>query len=109
MTRPLPKAEWPNISEEEYNRIVKKNFAFPPEKKTGLWAKIKVIVGAAPTYLVVAAAVVPIVAEEVGNVLPAGAGAVVAQVAITLTGVLGAAIAIIRRVTPVLPSQRGIL
>ena len=76
---------------------------------SNLTAKIKVVATAFPTYLVIAAAVVPILSEELAKVLPSGAATVVGSLSLTVVGVLAAAISIIRRVTPVIKSDRGIL
>lgn len=69
--------------------------------------RIRVVLSAAVTYLTVAAVVIGIFAEEIGNVfnLPDS----VSNIVVGVLGAIGVAIAIIRRVTPVLPSQRGIL
>lgn len=74
-----------------------------------LLARARVILTAAPTYLVAAGAVVTIVADEVSKLLPPGWQDNAAQIAGAAVGILGAAVAIIRRVTPVLPAERGIL
>lgn len=74
-----------------------------------LLARIRVILTAAPTWLVFAALTVPIVTEEVAKVLPASWAERVVTIGGYVVGWLGAAIAIVRRVTTVLPSERGIL
>ncbi len=74
-----------------------------------LLARARVILTAAPTYLVAAGTVVAMVADEVSKVLPAGWQDNAAQAAGFVLGIIGAAIAIVRRVTPVLPAERGIL
>lgn len=74
-----------------------------------LLKRARVILTAAPTYLVAAGAVVSIVADEVSKVLPAGWQDNAAQLAGAAVGIIGAAVAIVRRVTPVLPHERGIL
>jgi small neutral amino acid transporter SnatA (MarC family) len=72
-------------------------------------ARTKVVLSAAVTWLVVAAAVLAIIAEELAKVLPDGPGQAVARVLGIALMAIGCAIAIIRRVTPVLPDERGIL
>lgn len=72
-------------------------------------AKIRVVLSAAVTWITVASGVVVIVADEAAKVLPSGAAEDVAAVAVRVVAVLGAAVAIIRRVTPVLPDQRGLI
>lgn len=74
-----------------------------------LWAKVVVVLKAAPTWLTAASAVIIIFSEEIGAVLPAGTAETVGQWAAIAVGWLGAAVSIIRRVTPVLPDERGIL
>jgi hypothetical protein len=67
-----------------------------------LWRRARVVLTAAPSYLVAASTAVTIVMEEVDAPGVAKYGAIA-------VGALGAAIAIIRRVTPVLPDDRGLL
>ena len=74
-----------------------------------LVAKLKVILKAAPTWIITAALIVPIVADEVGKVVPAGWQDNVVSISGRVLAILGAAAAIIRRVTPVAKDQRGIL
>jgi hypothetical protein len=71
--------------------------------------KIKVIAFSAVTWLTAASAVVVILADEIAKVLPGGYQDDVARWALIVGGVLTAAINIIRRVTPVIPEDRGIL
>lgn len=73
------------------------------------WERVKVVWRAAPTWLTGASVVVGVVAEEIADVLPAGAAEDVGHVALVVVAWLGAAIGIIRRVTPVPPEERGIL
>ena len=69
--------------------------------------RIRVVLTAAVTYLTLAAVVLGIFSEEIGNVfqLPDAVGQVIAAVASTIA----VAIAIIRRVEPVIPSRRGLV
>lgn len=69
--------------------------------------RLRVILTAAVTWLVAIAAVLAIVAEEIADAFGADFPALVwiARVAV----VIGVAIAIIRRVTPVLPEARGVV
>lgn len=71
--------------------------------------RARVILKAAPTYLVAAGAVVSIVADEVAKVLPTGWQDNAAQIGGAVAGVIGAAVLIVRRVTPVLVAERGLL
>jgi hypothetical protein len=75
----------------------------------GTIARIKVLATAAVTWLLVASTIVTIASEEIAAVLPAGTATTVGAVALKVVAVIGAAVAIIRRVTPVLPDQRGLL
>lgn len=74
-----------------------------------LVARARVVLRAAPTYLVALSTIVSIVAEEVAAVLPAGPATTVGVIAVRVVAVLAAAVAIIRRVTPVVDSQHGLL
>lgn len=64
--------------------------------------RVRVVLSAAVTWLVFAATVVTIVLQEVD--VPA-----VTRFGGYALTVIGVAVAIIRRVTPVLPSERGVL
>jgi len=74
-----------------------------------LIARARVILTAAPTYLVAAGAVVSVVSSEVSKVLPSGWQDNALQIGGAIGAIIGAAIAIVRRVTPVLVSERGLL
>ena len=74
-----------------------------------LIARIKVVLAAAVTWIVVASTVVTLASDEIAEVLPAGDAETVGAVAAKIVAVLGAAVAIIRRVQPVIESERGIL
>jgi len=74
-----------------------------------LVARAKVVLTAAPTYLVAAAVLIPFVVDQLATVLPTTWSETVAQVAGKAVAVLGVAVAIIRRVTPVPAAQRGLL
>jgi hypothetical protein len=71
--------------------------------------KVRVVLTAAPTWITAAATLVTIFSEEIGGLLPAGAAESLASAGAIVLAWLGAAINIIRRVTPVLPEERGIL
>ena len=74
-----------------------------------MFARIQVLLRAVPTYLTLAAVIVTILSQELADALPGNAATVVVKVAgVTLT-VIGAATAIVRRVTPVLENERGLL
>lgn len=70
-------------------------------------ARLRVILSAAVTWLVTLAAVLVIVIDELGSV--AGIPAGVIKALGSLLTIVGVAVAIIRRVSPVLPAARGIL
>lgn len=72
-------------------------------------ARIKVVLTAAVTWLVAASLVVTIVSSELADVLSDGTAETVAAVSLKIVAWLGAAVSIIRRVTPVLPDQVGLL
>lgn len=74
-----------------------------------LAARILVVLKAAPTYLVAAGAVVTIVADELAKALPNGWQDNAVQIGGAVAGVIAAATAIIRRVTPVVEAERGLL
>lgn len=74
-----------------------------------LLARLVVIARAVPTWCTIAALAAPIVAEEAATVLPAPWSDRVTAVALTVAGVAGAVVTVIRRVTPVLEHERGIL
>lgn len=71
--------------------------------------RIKILFTSVPTYLVAGSTVVTILSEEIAEVLPTSASETVAAVALKVVGVLGAAVSIIRRSTPVIFPQRGLL
>lgn len=79
------------------------------EKLKRLRDRIVVILKAAPTYLVLASTVLTVIADELAKILPTPWAERLTALVITVTAALAAAIAIIRRVTPVLPEERGIL
>lgn len=74
-----------------------------------LLARIKVLLKAAPTYLAAAGVLVAILADEIGKLAPSGWQDNAVQILGSLAGIIAAATAIVRRVTPVLPKQRGLL
>ena len=73
------------------------------------FARVRVVLKAAPTYLVLVSATATIVTDEVAKVLPSGWQDNALQIGGVIVSVLGAAVAIVRRVTPVLDSQKGLL
>lgn len=75
---------------------------------TELFERAKVVLKAAVTYLTLALAVVSIVVAELAEALPDQTEALVSwggRIIVWLT----VAVTIIRRVTPVIPSDRGLL
>ena len=72
-------------------------------------ARVKVLFGAAPTYLVGAAVVVSAVTSEIADALPGDAATAVTKVGGWLLSAVAVATAIVRRVAPVLESQKGLL
>lgn len=74
-----------------------------------LLARVRVFLKSAPTYLVAAGAIVTIIVDEASKVLPHGWQDNAVQIGGTVAAIIGAAVTIIRRVTPVLPEERGLL
>lgn len=74
-----------------------------------LIARIKVILTAFPTYASVVAVVLTFVGAQVAEHFDGDVSKWITKVVAGLVAVIGAAIAIVRRVTTVLPEQRGIL
>lgn len=72
-------------------------------------ARLAVLAKAAPTYLLIAATVVTVGSQYLADALPGDTATTVTKVAGVLLGIIGAATTIVRRVTPVLPAQRGLL
>lgn len=75
---------------------------------TKVVAVVKVVVTAAPTYLAAAALAIPEIAHQIGTIFPGAAERITAD-GLTTVGVIGAVLAVIARVTPVLKAERGIL
>ena len=73
------------------------------------WARIVVILKAAPTWLIAASTIITIASEEIVKILPDNLDITATRYATAALGALGAAIVLIRRLTPVLPDERGIL
>lgn len=73
-----------------------------------LMAKVKVVLTALPTYMTAAAIAITLIAHQLAEVLPDKAAGIVQWSAI-IAGFLTTAVTVITRVTPVLPSQRGLL
>lgn len=69
--------------------------------------KAIVVLKAAPTYLVALATIVGIFVDELAEIGPLPP--IVMTILLSLVAVIGAAVTIIRRVTPVLESARGIM
>ena len=71
-------------------------------------ARARVVLVNAVTWLQVASAALVIGSEEIGKAIPEISDDVAAW-AVRIAAVLGAVVATIRRVTPVLPAERGLL
>lgn len=74
-----------------------------------LIARIGVLLRAAPTYLAAAGVIIAIIADEVGKLAPSGWQDNAIQILGVLAGIIAAATAIVRRVTPVAPADRGLI
>lgn len=72
-------------------------------------ARVRVVLTAAVTWITAVAAVIPFIADDIADQLPSGAAEQVTKYALLAVAWLGAAVSIIRRVTPVLPDERGVL
>lgn len=70
--------------------------------------KAKVVASAAVTYLTAAAVLITVAHEEIAGLLPEGQAEDVGRWVVVLLGWLAAAVTIIRRVTPVDPTERGL-
>ena len=71
--------------------------------------RARVLLKAAPTYLVVAAVVVSTVTNEIADALPGDASTAIVKIGGKIVAAIGAAVAIVRKVAPVLDSQKGLL
>lgn len=75
-----------------------------------LIARLKVLLGAAPTYLAAAGVIIALLSDELGKLAPSGWQDNAIQALGVLAGIIAAATAIVRRVTPVLnKSEIGLL
>lgn len=74
-----------------------------------LLSRVRVLLTAAPTWLAGAGVVVAVVSEEVAKNLPSGWEDNALQIGGIAAGILGSALAIVRRVTPVFGAERGLL
>ena len=74
-----------------------------------LIARLKVIVTALPTYLAIVVLAAPMVAQSASEVLPTPWSQRVTALCLTAAAAAASAIALIRRVTPVINTQRGLL
>ena len=75
---------------------------------TDFLARLRVLLTAAPTYIQTATAVVVIFRDEIGNAVPSLSASVGAW-SVTVLAVLVGAANIVRRVSPVLAAERGLL
>lgn len=74
-----------------------------------LLARVRVLAGAAVTYLVALGAILAIIVDELAPFADDPAVAWVLRILGILATVVAVSVAIVRRVTPVLPSERGLL
>lgn len=72
-------------------------------------ARLRVLLGAAPTYLAAIGAVLAIVIDELAGFADQPGVEWVVRIAGVVLTIVGVATAIVRRVTPVIDSQRGLL
>lgn len=71
--------------------------------------RVRVVLGNIATWLIGAAAVIGIFAEEITDLLPDDWEGPWSQAVVVVLAVIAAAVAIIRRVTPVIGEQQGLL
>lgn len=76
---------------------------------SNLIARIKVLFNAAPTYLAAAGVIIALLADEIGKLAPSGWQDNAVQILGVLAAIVASATAIVRRVTPVAPEQRGLI
>lgn len=76
---------------------------------TNLLARVQVLLGAAVTYLVALGAILAIIVDELAPFAADPAVAWVVRILGILATVVAVSVAIVRRVTPVLPTERGLL
>lgn len=74
-----------------------------------LWQGALVLAKALPTYLAIAAAVIPVLASSIADVVPNGWEDDVVRWGLTAAGIITAVTQVVKRVTPVLKHQQGIL
>lgn len=71
--------------------------------------RVVIVAKAVPTYLVAASLIVSVATQEISEELDGETATNVVRIGGKIVAWLGAAIAIIRRSTPVIKSQRGLL
>lgn len=74
----------------------------------GLGHRLVVIVKAAPTWLAAIVTAAPIIATALADQLPTAWAADVTNVGVRVVAIAGAAIVVIRRLTPVAKADRGL-
>ena len=79
------------------------------ERLSKIWAGIKVILKAAPTWITTATVLVTTFSDEIVTLLPPEVQEQWQPLAVKILAVLAGASLIIRRVSPVLKWERGIL
>lgn len=70
--------------------------------------KIKAVLTSIITWLTITQAALVIAADEIGKAFADGSAATVISVIVRAIAIVGSVISLIRRLTPVLPSQRGL-
>lgn len=76
---------------------------------TGLWDKVKVLLGAVPTYGAAAVGVLVALQSEVIPLLPENLALRAAAWVGTAAGIIGAVVAVVSRVKPAPAAERGLL
>lgn len=77
-------------------------------KLSNLYTRVRVVLTAAPTYLVAASTAIAAASQELSTLLPDDAAVIVRYVAPVLAG-LAVAVTLVRSVTKVLPEHIGLL
>lgn len=81
----------------------------PTADRSAIVARLRVLLRAAPTYLTIAAVIVASLADALAGYVDQPATAALVRILGIVGSALGAAILIVRRVTPVVEADRGLL
>ena len=76
---------------------------------SNVWQRVQVVATSAVTWISTASFVVVVLAEEISKVVAPDSAETVTRVSVRIVALLGAVVAIIRRVSPVAIADRGLL